>query len=447
MSLKSVYDKLMEIKKTSSTNQKVELLKTHLQETEFRTVIQLMYDSSKHYKIKVLPRMIKPKKDLFSEDNKTTNEDIFAFLNKLAKQKGTSDQDKKELAKLSSIDPETYKVVQMIVRKDAKCGFSQKLINKASPGLIFIIPYCRCSTAKNKRHTIVWEDEVFVQEKADGMFVNIVIKNDEIILRSRNGNEIHQLDHIKDWIKKYHKSKSDIVYMGELLIQQNKKTLPRKAGNGILNSCIQNTANPEMAKGAIVKLWDAVLYEDWLKSECDWEYKKRWSVVVYFVNNVDPTRKIFSLIRTRLVKTEKEADDFYKEIRKKGGEGTILKKITALWKNHTSPDQIKEKNVSEAELRIIGWSYGEKDTKYEKLLGSLQCESDDGKIKVSISGFTDDQRKLDWDQEIGTIVSIEYESLISDKKREGVYSLYLPRYDELRYDRNDTDTLEDVLKR
>jgi ATP-dependent DNA ligase len=143
----------------------------------------------------------------------------------------------------------------------------------------------------------------------------------------------------------------------------------------------------------------------------------------------------------------KFAKELYNLIRQKNREGTILKKQNALWKNHTSPDQVKEKNEVEAELRIVGWSYGKEGTKYENILGSLQCETDDGKVKVSISGFTDKEREEDWDRNIGKIVSITYESLILDKKRGEVYSLYLPRIDEVRYDRNDTDTLEDLLNR
>lgn len=446
MSLSHVYENLLKIKRTSSTNSKVQLLAENLQNEEFKAVIQLMYNSLKQYKINKLPPFKKPKKDLFTEEKIPTNSEIFSFLNKLAEQRGASDQDKYHLAKLASIDPETHKVVQMIVRKDAKCGFSAKLINKAYPNLITIMPYCRCSTAKNKLHTINWDEGVFVQEKADGIFVNIIIHNGKIVLRSRNGNEIHQLDHIKDWINKHRKSEKSVVYMGELLIKQNGKIVPRKTGNGIFNSCIQGTANPDIAKNAVVKLWDVVPYDDFWEGECLWLYKHRWKRVVNFVNKIDPDRKIFSLIPTKLIKEEKVANDFYKKIRSNGGEGTIIKKQTALWKNHTSPDQVKMKNISEAELRIVGWSYGEKDTKYEKMLGSLQCETDCGRVKVSISGFTDDQRKLDWDKEIGKIVSIEYESVINDKKKEG-YSLYLPRFDSIRFDRDETDTLEDLLKR
>jgi DNA ligase-1 len=447
MSLKSVHENLLKIKRTSSTNSKVQLLAEYLQNEEFKAVIQLMYDSTKNYKINILPPYQKPKQDLFTEERKATNSDIFSFLNKLAEQRGASDKDKFHLAKLASIDPETHKVVQMIVKKDAKCGFSAKLINKAYPNLITIMPYCRCSTAKNKIHTINWDDGIFVQEKADGMFVNIIIHEGKIVLRSRSGKEIHQLDHIKDWILQNRKSQKSVVYMGELLIKQNGKILPRKTSNGIFNSCIQGTVDPNVTKDAIVKLWDRVPYDDFWKGECDIPYRKRWSNVVRFVNSIDPERKIFYLIHTKLVFKRKFAKELYNLIRQKNGEGTILKKQNALWKNHTSPDQVKEKNEVEAELRIVGWSYGKEGTKYENILGSLQCETDDGKVKVSISGFTDKEREEDWDRNIGKIVSITYESLILDKKRGEVYSLYLPRIDEVRYERNDTDTLEDLLNR
>ena len=90
-------------------------------------------------------------------------------------------------------------------------------------------------------------------------------------------------------------------------------------------------------------------YDDFWKGECDRSYRNRWLDVVSFVNK-DTQRKIFSFVPTKLVRTEKDANDFYKKIRSKGGEGTILKKQNALWKNHTSPDQVKMKNVTEDDI-------------------------------------------------------------------------------------------------
>ncbi|MDP8268311.1 MAG: hypothetical protein P9L97_06230 [Candidatus Tenebribacter davisii] len=45
------------------------------------------------------------------------------------------------------------------------------------------------------------------------------------------------------------------------------------------------------------------------------------------------------------------------------------------------------------------------------------------------------------------IASLEFEGLISDKSKPGIYSLYLPRNLELRPERNDADTLDDLQNR
>lgn len=448
MSLKSVHEKLSKIKITSATNSKISLLSEYLENDDFSAVIQLIYNPEKQYKIKKLPKMIPPKKgDLFSAKEKpATNQEIFDYLNKLADQRGVSNQEKTKLTKLASIDKETFEIVQKIVKKDAGAGFSAKLINKAKPGFIETTPYMRCSTAKNKIHTVKWEDGVFVQEKVDGIFINIIIQEKNIILKSRNGNIIHQLDHITNWLTQNAPSWNNCVFMGELLIKQNGKILPRKTGNGILNSCIQGTANSNISKHAVVKLWDVVSYKDYQKGKCDSPYSARYSRIKQFLT-LDPEKQIFSLVPTKIVYSEDETKKAYQQIRQKGGEGLIIKKKEALWKDGTSGDQVKVKNSDEAEMRIVDWSYGVEGTKYEKLMGSLQVETDDGKVKVSISGFTDEQREWNWDDYVGKILSVEYESIITDKKRDGVYSLYLPRFKELRFDRNDTDSLKDLKKR
>ncbi len=444
MSLSIVHEKIMILKKTTSTNTKVELLKDYLKDSDFRRVIKLMYDDTLHYKIKSLPRTKPIKNDLFHSGNKPSNQELFGFLEKLAVQKGTSNKDKIELSRLASMDSETFEVTKMIVNKDAKGGFSQKLINKAEQDFLYIIPYCRCSTEKSKMHTINFEEGVFIQEKVDGMFLNIIIDDKQnIILRSRNGNEILQLDHIIDWLKENTNLKNTVL-MGELVIVDKGKVWARKAGNGIFNSCINGTANESMTKMVKIRLWDIVSYSNFQKGMENTPYETRFNNLKDLFSNKN---KYFSIVPTKIIFSKKEAVNIYKEFRLKGKEGAIIKTKTAIWKNHTSPEQVKLKNVQDAELRIVGWSYGEKGTKYEKMLGSLQAETDDGKVKVSVSGFTDDQRKLDWNKEIGKIITVEYESLITDKKRKDIYSLYLPRYSDIRYDRDKTDTLEDLLKR
>lgn len=444
INLKSVHEKLANIKGTSSTTAKIFLLTEYLTDKKFKRVIKLMYDDSKHFKVNKLPKFGVLKNSLFMEEN------LFKFLDKLAKQKGTTNVDKDQLAELASINEETYEVVKRIINKDAKCGIGGKSINKAYPNLLFLMPYCRCSTAKNKMHKIDYSQGAFAQEKADGMFVNIIIdKKGSVLFRSRNGNIVHQLDHLKKFLKQTPKKFKKTVYMGELLIEKNGKILPRKEGNGIFNSCIQNTADPEDAKCAIIKLWDAVPEAKFFEGVCNIGYKVRFIRTKMFIqemSNIQPN-KLLGQIRSKIVYSLEEAETFYKKLRKEGKEGAIVKNLKAKWKYHTSPDQVKMKNVSDVELRIVGWKYGKEDTKFEKFMGSVQLESDDGFIKVSVSGFTDQEHYKDWNVEIGQIATIEYDALITDQNRPGIYSLYLPRNLELRPDRSDTDTLKDAKTR
>lgn len=455
MSLKNVYENMLKIKRESSTNSKTGMLAEMLENDIFRTVITLMYDDFKHYKVNKLPKKIKVSRGLLDPPASEHNGNLFAFLEKLASQKGTSNQDKQELCRLASVDEETYEVVTRIVNKDAKCGFGGKTINKAwsfnnDNDLLFLIPYCRCSTEKAKMGNIDYKKGAIGQEKADGMFDNIIIDRDGgVLFRSRNGNVVHQLDHLKTFLHKAPKQYRDTVYMGELLIRDNGKILSRKQGNGILSSCLQNTADQAMADKAIIKLWDAVPQKDFWEGKCDIEYRFRLGRVSHFIremSNIQPNN-LLGKIESKMLHSLEEAQAFYRRLRSEGKEGAIIKNQNAKWKDHTSPDQVKMKNVSDAELRIVSWRYGKKDTRFKDCMGSVQLKTDDDLVFVSVSGFKDEERLLDWDERVGKIASLEYDGLISDKSKPGVYSLYLPRNLEMRPDRSDTDTLRSLKKR
>ena len=81
-------------------------------------------------------------------------------------------------------------------------------------------------------------------------------------------------------------------------------------------------------------------------------------------------------------------------------------------------------------------------------MGNIICESACGKLRVSVgTGFTDEEREQDWSLNMGKIATITCESIILSKKEGSLYSLYLPRFDILRPDRNNAQTLEDMQKR
>lgn len=446
MSLKMHYDYLMDIKNTPGTNDKIALLTERLKNEEFKKVIMFAYDDTKIYHINKLPKMKSIQNGLL---NKPSNEELFNFLEKLSNQNGSTNSDKQELCRIASMDSETYDLVSRIVKKDLKGGFSGKTINKAFPGLIFLMPYCRCSSEKSKIDKINFSEGALCQEKADGIFLNIIIEKDNIVFRSRSGNKIHQMDHLIEFLNKTPVKYKNTVFMGELLINKDGKILDRKTGNGILNSCIQNADIQEMAKHAVIKIWDAVPIKDFWKGESTIPYQSRLARVTNFIKDMSniQSNKLISKIETVKLFSLEEARTFYSRLRKEGKEGVIVKNKNALWKNYTSPAQVKLKNIEDYDLKIVAWKKGKPSTRFEKVMGAILCESSCGKLSVSVgTGFSDIDREMNWDNEIGNIVTISCESIIkgkTDKK----HSLYLPRYIELRPDRNTAQTLKDMKER
>lgn len=461
MSFEQVLNNLNILEATPSTNEKVRLLKSYLKDKVFLRMVKFTLNGDMHYHIKKLPIKKEAGLKSFSTD------DIFNFLKKLSIQTGTNNIDKNHLLSMLTKQYD-YEIVKRIVTKDLKCGVSAKLINKALPGTINTVPYQRCSTDK-KINNITYE--AIIQEKADGMFVNVMInKKGQIKIITRNGKTVHQLEFLKKVIRKGRglipkKAKKKInlstkygilnnlstkhfsmVYTGELLIRKEGKILPRKTGNGILNSCLHGTADPADAKCAVLHIWDCLPLQSFYEGYYDILYNTRMFKAEQFVHAVNDSEFV-DTVMTKRVSSYEEAHDFYAEIRKAGGEGAILKNLDAIWKDHTSPNMVKLKNIIDFDLMITGWKPGKEGSKYELCMGAIQCQSSCGKLNVFVgSGFSDAEREMDWDSAIGKIATILCESVIKDKRKD-TYSLFLPRYENIREDLDEAQSLSDIMNR
>lgn len=460
MSLAQVLKNLNNIEATSSTNEKVQLLKGYLKDETFLKVVKFALSRDMRYHIKSIPET--KKRTRFEP---FTTEEIFNFLKQLSTQTGASNADKNHLAEMLTSESD-FEVVKRIVTKDLKCGVSAKLVNKALSGTVNTVPYMRCSTDK-KLDNINYE--AIIQEKADGMFVNVMINSKgQIKILTRNGKIVHQMRHLKNLIlngrpertpknKKiterwgilnngFKDSHLGMVYTGELLVKKKGKILPRKTGNGILNSCLQGSAHPDDTKCVILRVWDCLPLKKFYEGYHDVLYNTRVFETSKFVRAVND-KEFVDMVMTKRVKSYAEAHSFYAKIRAAGGEGAILKNLDAVWKDHTSTDMVKMKNVEEAELEIVGWEPGKEGSKYEMCMGALRCQSSCGLLKVKVgSGFSDEEREADWDLAVGAIITVEFESVIQDKRTKR-YSLFLPRFKEVREERDVADTMKEIQER
>jgi DNA ligase-1 len=93
------------------------------------------------------------------------------------------------------------------------------------------------------------------------------------------------------------------------------------------------------------------------------------------------------------------------------------------------------------ELKVVGYNEGR--NKYVGMLGSLACESEDGKVKVNVAGFTDKQRQEIWDERGLNIIAVKSNSIMPPENKEH-YSLFLPIFVEERLDKKKADTLEQI---
>ena len=151
------------------------------------------------------------------------------------------------------------------------------------------------------------------------------------------------------------------------------------------------------------------------------------------------------IIPYKIVNNIAEAEAHFVELLEQGEEGTILKNFCGLWEDTRSKHLVKMKAEKDCDLEIIGWTEG--TGKFKGMVGSLQCASSDRIVDVNISGFPDKLRKEitnTIDELIGTIVAVKYNERITSEGRPGMFSLFLPRYEEFRTDKTVANSSNEI---
>lgn len=442
MSLKLVLEKLKRLEATNSVNDKVSLLKEFLTNPTFRKVVQFALNQSQTYNVnKIL---------FIPGHNKTNIDDIFSHLTYMHEKGGASNEDKNKLNILASIDEETVEVVNRIVLKDLRCGVSHKTLSKVGKNIVEQVPYQRCSgesAIKNVMYPAV------VQKKADSMFAYAMPWRNPDIFCTRNGNYFHIFGNLKEELMEI-MGNAKYVFVGELQVLDPslENVLSRKTGNGYLSSFLQGTGDVDIAKRVIYDVWDIIPFEHYENRLCPMAYQSRFLMLVDMLDgwakkNLSKNIPPINVIPYEIVNSEKEARDFYKKMRDSGFEGAILKDFSEKWKPTTSNKFIKLKNRTEAEFEIVDAYYGTEGKRNSNILGGLTVKSSDGKIVTNVgTGFTEEDRKhgVDWwKSHIGDIVTLSFESVISEKTGRKTFKLFLPAFEDTRFtEKIEADTLE-----
>lgn len=306
----------------------------------------------------------------------------------------------------------------------------------------------RCSLPKDTDlESWPWEDGVFSQEKADGMFANLDYDAaGNVSIRSRQGTEF-PMDAFAPLVAEVKKLlHTDFEYHGEFLVRRDGAILPRAESNGVMNRVI-NGGEFEPNETPLFLMWDMVrLKFVEPKGKYELSYRTRYETLFRMV----PYRHDYlGLVPTKVVRSLAEAKMHAVEFMKAGKEGSVIKRPDAIWRDGTSKEQVKIKLEFEVDLEIVAVVPGNVGTKNEGRAGSLRCKTSDGCLLVDVTVKNEKMRdSVDANPEhwIGGIIGVVANDIELPSESNMNHSLFLPRMAEdcLR-DKTVADDLERVF--
>lgn len=456
--MKQVYDTLMQIRATSSTKEKLAILMTQQGNEQLKEFLRVTYEPRINFYIaKVDPEFSAGKKAVRSFDLELVKEVVDALSARFI----TGNAARRWLADLYHDLEHDYEkeLLVLMINRDVKCGFSDSTILKVWPGLVTKIPYMRCSLPKEvKMDEIDWAGGVYSQLKSDGMFANVshhagipgaspFFNQPYVTIESRNGSPfpLEYFANIVNLVKRAIPVGQQAH--GELLMKKNGVIMNRAKGNGMFNKILQG-GEPEEGCVPVYVVWDMIpIAKAKIKNKYNVTYISRFTKLKQALAN-EHAEADLRIVETKVVYSYREAIEHYKGMLKRKLEGTVLKLFDAIWEDATSKGQIKFKLDVDVELKIVGFNPADDTSKNKDLFGSLKCESADGKLVVGATGIKDEMRKYIWENRenlIGSVVTILSNGLQEPDEEGGLYSLFLPRFVELRKDKSEADDLARII--
>lgn len=428
----TILDILNEVAATSSRNEKEEILTRHACDETLKRIFKFAYDKQ----ILFYTRTIPDEAVWGTEPPHVSLSDLLNCLeDDIISRSYTGHAAERYIEDLfKSAAPEDAEVLKRVILKDLRIGATSGTANKVWKGLIDKPAFMLAQT-DNKN--IVYP--AYSQLKEDGTRGKFIYDGETVTIMSRNGNDIETHGTFNRWAQRMGEP---TILDGELVAFRDGKRLSRKESNGIVNKAVRGTITPEEAALLVYVAWD-------IETRPELTYDQRFALLEEWDNtvvNLDDKNKVIT-VENRIVNTYEEALEHFKDARRRGLEGTLLKNIKSKWQPKRSFDLVKFKAEYEGEFRVVGFEYGKKGTKNEKRLGALHIESLCGRIKSDVGVFKDFPETIreEWLDDMPKVVTVRYNERITSKNSE-FESLYLPRVIAARWDKDIANTREELIE-
>jgi len=342
----------------------------------------------------------------------------------------------------SKMDIALRDILMKILTKRMNIGIGAKLINKAIGGEL--IPDASLMLASDDQKDLEGWDKIYCEEKYDGVRV-IALGDREKGFRfyTRAFNELDK--------SKLSRIESELIQIlhnaniiGEVFFDGELTDLNRKSVSGKVTQILKGTAPDNIDKDFLFNVFDLEKSEVLKIRKGTTPFIKRRQELEFLMGFLKEESKV-KLARQWVTDNMDEVNKIYEEIVALGGEGVILKSSHHVYECKRSKSWVKLKEVKDLDLEIVGWYPGE--GKREGYIGGFICTDKSKTLDVKIgSGFTEEDLKtlsVNPDSLIGKIAAIQYNVPITDKF--GNRSLFLPRFIEVRSDKNEADDISSLF--
>lgn len=425
-----------ELASTSSKNEKEAIMIKNKDNKDLKRIFEVTYSKDLNFFVRQF------KVDLINTEGlMDINESIEMLVNEVASRNYTGNDARSYMTQLVQTCKEPELLLK-VINRDLECGIQQTITNKVWKDIITDPPYMSYKLFKPELIKKL-KFPAYSDVKQDGLYADVIVHKDLIIYRSRSGKELNfRLPESEE-----RKLKELAEYPGESFVLHSEALVidpsypngvqPREIGNGYLNQ------DPELIDSDKVKLvtWDMVTYKEYLARKSEDTYDIRREELRCLTQHLKSNH--VEMIEGVVVNSISEIIDHFIACRKKGLEGTVVKSFTLLWEDKKVSQGIKIKNEFDAEFIVTGYIEHKKKPGW---IGSLLVESSDGKIKFGVgSGLTDKLRKEPFENFKLKILTVKGNDIGCSESKD-TWSVFLPRYVELRNDKTKANTFEECME-
>jgi DNA ligase-1 len=420
-----------QIKGTSSRTGKEAILKANEYNTDFRRVLEFIYNPFILTGIK--GKKLQKFASFYDEEIASHFNDVFDAIDFITTHNSGRDDDVKAIA--SFINDHTltkvHDFLQDMFTKDYKCGITSGTINKVyGKGTIPEFDVMLAKSYKDHGHKL--KGKFYITLKLDGIRCLAIKKNGAVQFFTRQGQPIDDLIEIEEELMKT--PMDNFVFDGELLLK------PNGMDSSDLFRATQKVVRKDgEKKGLDFHIFDGLLLDEFMEGKSNFKYEARRKAISVGVFGDKEDGEIYNHLNHLKVIYEGDdksvISDLLAKVIAEGHEGLMINTAKGLYVTKRSDVLLKVKEMYTVDLRVVGFEHGE--GRLGNTLGALIVDYKGYKVKVG-SGFSDSTRELIWsirDEMIGKIIEVQY--FEESSNQDGGISLRFPVYKQTRDDKTE----------